>query len=182
MAKTFKRDNERSMGEALRAWLTFIKFWADSIRVLPKTHTIVFDDFDRHSIRRLGEFIEFDLDAGHVLLDPREHPDYARRHVKPPSWDTFGGRTRFTSLRSFAVQDGKLAGFNPDKSKSVPGVRAVVPVGAGMGLVNMKRCVDEIKLESTVGKGTKLVMRIFITDQTVGSGRDGQNDEPSTDH
>ena len=54
--------------------------------------------------------------------------------------------------------------------------------GAGMGLVNMKRCVDEIKLESTVGKGTKLLMRIFITDQTVGSGRDGQNDEPSTDH
>jgi CBS domain-containing protein/anti-sigma regulatory factor (Ser/Thr protein kinase) len=45
--------------------------------------------------------------------------------------------------------------------------------GAGMGLVNMKRCVDEIKLESTVGKGTKLVMRIFIPDQTVASGRDG---------
>ena len=45
--------------------------------------------------------------------------------------------------------------------------------GAGMGLVNMKRCVDEIKLESTVGKGTKLVMRIFIPDQTVGVSRDG---------
>jgi CBS domain-containing protein/anti-sigma regulatory factor (Ser/Thr protein kinase) len=54
--------------------------------------------------------------------------------------------------------------------------------GAGMGLVNMKRCVDEIKLESTVGKGTKLLMRIFIPDQTVASGRDGQNDEPSTTH
>jgi CBS domain-containing protein/anti-sigma regulatory factor (Ser/Thr protein kinase) len=54
--------------------------------------------------------------------------------------------------------------------------------GAGMGLVNMKRCVDEIKLESTVGKGTRLVMRIFIPDQTVASGRDGQNDEPSTNH
>jgi CBS domain-containing protein/anti-sigma regulatory factor (Ser/Thr protein kinase) len=45
--------------------------------------------------------------------------------------------------------------------------------GAGMGLVNMKRCVDEIKLESTIGKGTKLVMRIFIPDQTVGVSRDG---------
>jgi anti-sigma regulatory factor (Ser/Thr protein kinase) len=42
-----------------------------------------------------------------------------------------------------------------------------------MGLVNMKRCVDEIKLESTVGRGTKLVMRIFIPNETVGSGRDG---------
>jgi CBS domain-containing protein/anti-sigma regulatory factor (Ser/Thr protein kinase) len=54
--------------------------------------------------------------------------------------------------------------------------------GAGMGLVNMKRCVDEIKLESTVGKGTKLVMRIFIPDHTVASGRDGQNDESSTNY
>jgi hypothetical protein len=27
------------------------------------------------------------------LLDPREHPDYTRRHVRPPSWDTFEGRT-----------------------------------------------------------------------------------------
>jgi CBS domain-containing protein/anti-sigma regulatory factor (Ser/Thr protein kinase) len=45
--------------------------------------------------------------------------------------------------------------------------------GAGMGLINMKRCVDEIKLESSIGKGTKLVMRIFIPDQTVGISRDG---------
>jgi hypothetical protein len=42
-----------------------------------------------------------------------------------------------------------------------------------MGLVNMKRCVDEIKLESNLGKGTKLVMRIFIPNQTVGVSRDG---------
>jgi CBS domain-containing protein/anti-sigma regulatory factor (Ser/Thr protein kinase) len=54
--------------------------------------------------------------------------------------------------------------------------------GAGMGLVNMKRCVDEIKLESAVGKGSKLVMRIFIPDQTVGVSRNGQTDEPSTNH
>jgi len=54
--------------------------------------------------------------------------------------------------------------------------------GAGMGLVNMTRCVDEIKLESTMGKGSKLVMRIHIPNQTVGISRDGQNDEPSTNH
>ncbi len=34
--------------------------------------------------------------------------------------------------------------------------------GAGMGLVNIKRCVDSMDIESTVGKGTKLVMRIHI--------------------
>jgi CBS domain-containing protein/anti-sigma regulatory factor (Ser/Thr protein kinase) len=45
--------------------------------------------------------------------------------------------------------------------------------GAGMGLVNMKRCVDEIELISAPGRGTKLVMRILIPDQTVGVSRDG---------
>jgi anti-sigma regulatory factor (Ser/Thr protein kinase) len=54
--------------------------------------------------------------------------------------------------------------------------------GAGMGLVNMKRCVDEIELTSTVGKGTKLVMRIFIPDHTVGISRDGKTNEPTTNH
>jgi CBS domain-containing protein/anti-sigma regulatory factor (Ser/Thr protein kinase) len=39
--------------------------------------------------------------------------------------------------------------------------------GAGMGLVNMKRCVDTLELESTVGKGTKLVMRILVPTETL---------------
>jgi CBS domain-containing protein/anti-sigma regulatory factor (Ser/Thr protein kinase) len=39
--------------------------------------------------------------------------------------------------------------------------------GAGMGLVNMKRCVDTMELESTVGKGTKLVMRILVPNETL---------------
>ncbi|MDX9991702.1 MAG: CBS domain-containing protein [Anaerolineales bacterium] len=39
--------------------------------------------------------------------------------------------------------------------------------GAGMGLVNMKRCVDTIELESTLGKGTKLIMRIFVSAETL---------------
>ena len=33
------------------------------------------------------------------LLDPREHPDYDRRAVKPPTWETFKHRTQFTTLR-----------------------------------------------------------------------------------
>jgi CBS domain-containing protein/anti-sigma regulatory factor (Ser/Thr protein kinase) len=70
--------------------------------------------------------------------------------------------------------------FQPGYSTATEHVREM-GFGAGMGLVNMKRCVDEIELTSTVGKGTKLVMRIFIPDQTVGVSRDGQNNEPSTD-
>jgi len=34
--------------------------------------------------------------------------------------------------------------------------------GAGMGLINIKRCVDEMKLESTPGKGTRLKMKINL--------------------
>lgn len=62
--------------------------------------------------------------------------------------------------------------FQPGYSTATEHVREM-GFGAGMGLVNMKRCVDEIKLESSVGRGTKLLMRIFIPDQTVGVSRDG---------
>ncbi len=34
--------------------------------------------------------------------------------------------------------------------------------GAGMGLVNIRRCVDRMELESTVGKGTRLLMEIIL--------------------
>ncbi|HEY3312549.1 MAG TPA: CBS domain-containing protein [Anaerolineales bacterium] len=37
--------------------------------------------------------------------------------------------------------------------------------GAGMGLVNIRRCVDRMELESTVGKGTKLFMEINLSDE-----------------
>ena len=62
--------------------------------------------------------------------------------------------------------------FQPGYSTATDHVREM-GFGAGMGLVNMKRCVDEIKLESSPGRGSKLVMRIFIPDQTVGVSRDG---------
>ncbi len=70
--------------------------------------------------------------------------------------------------------------FQPGYSTASEQVREM-GFGAGMGLVNMKRCVDEIKMESTVGKGTKLVMRIYVP-ETVGISRDGQTDESTTNH
>jgi anti-sigma regulatory factor (Ser/Thr protein kinase) len=71
--------------------------------------------------------------------------------------------------------------FQPGYSTATEQVREM-GFGAGMGLVNMKRCVDTIELDSKVGQGTKLVMRIFIPDQTFGGRREEQNDEPSTNH
>ena len=71
--------------------------------------------------------------------------------------------------------------FQPGYSTATEQVREM-GFGAGMGLVNMKRCVDTIDLDSTVGKGTRLVMRILIPNQTFGGRREGQNNEPSTNH
>jgi CBS domain-containing protein/anti-sigma regulatory factor (Ser/Thr protein kinase) len=34
--------------------------------------------------------------------------------------------------------------------------------GAGMGLINIQRCVDKMTIESTPGKGTKLDMKIYL--------------------
>ena len=50
-------------------------------------------------------------------LEPREHPDYDRRAVKPPNWDTFKNRTQFTCLRGFGVENDKLVGFQEELEK-----------------------------------------------------------------
>jgi CBS domain-containing protein/anti-sigma regulatory factor (Ser/Thr protein kinase) len=71
--------------------------------------------------------------------------------------------------------------FEPGYSTATEQVREM-GFGAGMGLVNMTRCVDEIKLESTVGKGSKLVMRIYIPTPSLGASREEQNDEPTTNY
>jgi hypothetical protein len=40
-----------------------------------------------------------------------------------------------------------------------------------MGLVNISRCVDTMKLESVIGKGTRLKMKILLDkEQKVGEG------------
>jgi hypothetical protein len=51
------------------------------------------------------------------LLDPREHPDYDRRAVQPPNWDTFKNRTQFTCLRGFNVQEDRVVGYAEELEK-----------------------------------------------------------------
>lgn len=54
--------------------------------------------------------------------------------------------------------------------------------GAGMGLVNIKRCVDSMQLESTPGVGTKLRIKIFLNQEdTVGEGYPSLLKEPDKD-
>ncbi len=38
--------------------------------------------------------------------------------------------------------------------------------GAGMGLMNIKRCADSMRLESTVGKGTKLEIVVYLRQES----------------
>jgi len=45
--------------------------------------------------------------------------------------------------------------------------------GAGMGLVNIQRCVDKMELDSALGKGTKLTMRITVPEEST-NGKKGQ--------
>jgi hypothetical protein len=51
------------------------------------------------------------------LLEPREHPDYDRRAVKPPTWDTFKHRTQFTALRGFNVENERITGHVEELEK-----------------------------------------------------------------
>ncbi|GMV94836.1 MAG: hypothetical protein AMXMBFR82_46140 [Candidatus Hydrogenedentota bacterium] len=51
------------------------------------------------------------------LLDPAAHLDYERRHVQPPTWDTFGNRTRFVTLRGFGMDNDRIVGFEEELEK-----------------------------------------------------------------
>ena len=54
-----------------------------------------------------------------TLENAKEHPDYERRHVQPPNWDTFGGRVHFTALRGFGMKDDNAIGYAEELTKYV---------------------------------------------------------------
>jgi anti-sigma regulatory factor (Ser/Thr protein kinase) len=58
------------------------------------------------------------------------------------------------------IKDVELA-MKPGYSTASEEVREL-GFGAGMGLVNINRCVDSMKLDSTWGKGTRLRMKLFL--------------------
>lgn len=61
------------------------------------------------------------------------------------------------------IKDIELA-MKPGYSTATEQIREM-GFGAGMGLVNISRCVDQMKLESTLEKGTRLKMKLFLKDQ-----------------
>ena len=58
------------------------------------------------------------------------------------------------------IEDVNLA-MKPGFSTASNEVREM-GFGAGMGLVNIKRCVDDMRLISTVDRGTNLYMTIYL--------------------
>lgn len=82
------------------------------------------------------------------LLNPREHPDDARRHVRPPDWNTLGNRTRFTTLRGFGIENGKLVGFREELDKYVKTHdlgEVIWPAYPTLFASNLNELADEIK-------------------------------------
>ncbi len=73
------------------------------------------------------------------------------------------------------IEDVDLA-MRPGFSTADDDVREL-GFGAGMGLVNIQRCVDSMRLESIIGKGTNLKMKIFLPNQEVMGEGFGQNKE-----
>lgn len=61
------------------------------------------------------------------------------------------------------IKDVELA-MKPGWSTATEDIREM-GFGAGMGLVNISRCVDQMKLDSSLEKGTKLKLKIFLKDQ-----------------
>lgn len=74
------------------------------------------------------------------------------------------------------IEDVELA-MKPGYSTASEKVREL-GFGAGMGLVNISRCADIMKLESVWGKGTRLRMKILLQkEDAVGEGRAGKSPE-----
>ena len=86
----------------------------------------------------------------HVEIEPKQIAIYA--------WDDGPG-----------IEDVNLA-MKPGYSTATQEIRDL-GFGAGMGLNNIKRCVDEMNLTSDVGKGTHLTMKFKLKEEdTVGEG------------
>jgi anti-sigma regulatory factor (Ser/Thr protein kinase) len=71
------------------------------------------------------------------------------------------------------IKDIELA-MRPGYSTATEEIREL-GFGAGMGLVNIQRCVDSMKLESTWTKGTRLRMKLFLQKPEGISGPDKEN-------
>ncbi len=82
------------------------------------------------------------------LLDPKQYPEFTRRAFIVPTWDTFGNKTQFTSLRVFTVREGKLVDFREDLdayTKTLELGNVIWPHFSAVFAENFKELALEIK-------------------------------------
>jgi hypothetical protein len=81
-------------------------------------------------------------------FDPRENPDYGRHAVRPPTWETFGNRTRFTCLRGFDVRDDQIVGYSEELEKFTRTFQlgeVIWPAYPVLFAKNLEALADELK-------------------------------------
>ena len=82
------------------------------------------------------------------LVDPREHPDYERRAVRPPDWDTFKKLTHLITFRGFEVKDNRIVDYKSalDRHTKTYELGDVLwPFYPMLFADNLEEVVDEIK-------------------------------------
>ncbi len=77
------------------------------------------------------------------------------------------------------IEDVELA-LQPGYSTATDEIREL-GFGAGMGLVNISRCVDEMDLQSEAGKGTHLTLKFFLKGDDVVGDRYSKKEENKDD-
>lgn len=77
------------------------------------------------------------------------------------------------------IEDVALA-VQPGYSTATDEIREL-GFGAGMGLHNISRCVDDMDLQSEIGEGTHLTMKIFMTGEDVVGERYPKKEESEND-
>ena len=70
-------------------------------------------------------------------------------------------------IGAYALQDGQDLTLTIDKAmqegySTAPDNIRALGFGAGMGLPNMKRYTDDMKIESVVGEGTTITMTVLL--------------------
>ena len=75
-AKLIGAETDEQMALQCIAWLNYMQLWCDSIRVFPRTMTLVAERFGPETVRQIESFTGLELGDAHVLINPANK----RRH------------------------------------------------------------------------------------------------------
>lgn len=192
-------------GDITRGVLTAIRrdYQEEEIRRYRASH--LFEDIisDRTSLIlrykiKQGDFVNGGQASGHIkraLLRLGAPPQLARQcgiavyeaEMNLIIHSTNGGvlRVQVEPHRILMQTSDDGPGIPDVKQALTPGWSTASPLaqsmgfGAGMGLVNIQRCVDKMELESTPGKGTKLLMEIHLRPDEKFKAPPGASETPS---